>query len=536
MVEFFFSFLQATFIYIIIGKIIINDKKINLIESTLLGLIIFSFFSVLINFFFPLNQFTNTIVIITIIILFKIKKKIISRNDFVIFLLISLVSFFITIYDTVNRPDAYLYHFPYIQILNNEKIILGLSNLHFRFAHISIAQYLSASNYTYLTNQSSILSPIAIFWSLILFYYLNDIWKLINKNDDISIGKIFSVFILIYITYKINRYGEFGNDMMGHLTIFFIVSKFLYHKTSDKFNLFLICTLSVFAIVNKIFLAISIILPLYIVLKEKISFLKTIFNLPLILIIIWLLKNILISGCVIYPAKQLCFNNIIWTNLTQIEREAQSGEAWAKGWPQRNNKEITMKDFNKKFNWIEAWSKEHLQLILKTIIPYILIILISFIFTRTKMSENFYEKNKLILVLFFSFIGSFLFFSKFPLYRYGYSYLIIFIISIFTYLFFKYINKKKFLKFSKIVFFLCIAILISKQMYRVVKFYSFRDATPSINTDKNATKKFEKIFFNEDFHYYLSNTECMYDMFPCTNQKPTNLKFKKKYSYKILYN
>ena len=32
----------------------------------------------------------------------------------------------------------YLYHLPYTSILNNEKIIIGLSNIHFRFAHTSI--------------------------------------------------------------------------------------------------------------------------------------------------------------------------------------------------------------------------------------------------------------------------------------------------------------------------------------------------------------------------------------------------------------
>ena len=46
----------------------------------------------------------------------------------------------------VYRPDAGLYHLPYIGILNSEKIILGLSNLHFRYAHTSILQYFSAAS------------------------------------------------------------------------------------------------------------------------------------------------------------------------------------------------------------------------------------------------------------------------------------------------------------------------------------------------------------------------------------------------------
>ena len=53
--------------------------------------------------------------------------------------------FLLTIsYDGTYRPDAGLYHLPYISILNENKIIIGLSNIHFEFGHVSILQYLSA--------------------------------------------------------------------------------------------------------------------------------------------------------------------------------------------------------------------------------------------------------------------------------------------------------------------------------------------------------------------------------------------------------
>ena len=46
-------------------------------------------------------------------------------------------------YSNEYRPDAGFYHIPYIQILNENKIILGLANIHSRFGHVSIIQYLS---------------------------------------------------------------------------------------------------------------------------------------------------------------------------------------------------------------------------------------------------------------------------------------------------------------------------------------------------------------------------------------------------------
>ena len=510
-----------------------KNRVISFIDSTIFSLILFSFINVLTNFFFPLNQITNTIIYLLIIFFsFFIKEELYFNRKifFSILLLISIIGFFLVIFDTVNRPDAYLYHLPYSQILNNEKIIIGLSNLHFRFAHISIIQYLSSSNFTWINNASSILSPMAIFWSLILIYFAHDILKIIKKDEVFSIGKLFSIFALIYISYKINRYGEFGNDAVGHLTIFYIVSKFIYHKEGDKINFYIICVLCVFAIANKIFFAISLIIPFYILIREKLNILKIFFSLPTFLLMLWLIKNILISGCAIYPIKETCFDNLTWTNFDQIEREAVSGEAWAKAWPERYDKKISMEEFNKNFNWISAWSKKHLKIIVKIILPYFLLILIILIFSSDKNDKRA-RNAKLSIILLFSLIGSIIFLFKFPLYRYGYSYLIIFIISLNIYVFEKYVNINKFMNICKITLIFCIITLISKQTIRIIKHHNISSPVPILSTEKS----YKKIYVNNEFYYFLTEKECMYKVYPCTSLIAKNLKFKKKHNYKILY-
>ena len=59
-------------------------------------------------------------------------------------LIVAFISTAIISYDNVYRPDAGLYHLPYIQILQENKILIGLTNLYVRFGHTSIIQYLSA--------------------------------------------------------------------------------------------------------------------------------------------------------------------------------------------------------------------------------------------------------------------------------------------------------------------------------------------------------------------------------------------------------
>ena len=62
---------------------------------------------------------------------------------------------------------------PYSQILNEYKIIPGISNLHFRFGHVSIFQYLSSFNYTFFSELNGLLVPPALFCITIFLYFLS---------------------------------------------------------------------------------------------------------------------------------------------------------------------------------------------------------------------------------------------------------------------------------------------------------------------------------------------------------------------------
>ena len=143
---FFISIFITNFFYLVLGKLIFNkyfeERKNNTFESAILGVVIASFLSLLINFFFPLNLVNNSIVFIIIILVFFLKKNNLNNKDYLFLLVSTCTSFLLILYDNEYRPDAALYHLPYVQILNENKIILGLSNLHSRFAHISILQYL----------------------------------------------------------------------------------------------------------------------------------------------------------------------------------------------------------------------------------------------------------------------------------------------------------------------------------------------------------------------------------------------------------
>ena len=143
-----------------------NNNTFDISLTSLFGLISLSLISLLINFFLPLNQQTNTVVLIILILSLLITNpnflKIINQKIVINFVIISSLGVFLMLLlSKIYTPDAGMYHIPYINILNENKIIIRLSNLHHRYGHISIMQYLSALHFNYLFGINGIVIPLA---------------------------------------------------------------------------------------------------------------------------------------------------------------------------------------------------------------------------------------------------------------------------------------------------------------------------------------------------------------------------------------
>ena len=146
------------------GIVFVKKDKKSLKEiylSVFFGAIILSFIAIIANFFISLNQTFNSIILILVLTfgtIFIFKKKIFYQSIYVS-ILISLISTLILTFDTIYRPDGSMYHLPYTKIINDNKIIFGISNIHFRFGHTSILQYLNAIFNNYIFNSKGIIIP-----------------------------------------------------------------------------------------------------------------------------------------------------------------------------------------------------------------------------------------------------------------------------------------------------------------------------------------------------------------------------------------
>ena len=547
MMIFFFKVLITVGFYTILGKVLVHkifkNEKSNLIDTSIIGIISASIIPLIVNFLLPLSLINNSVILFAIFSIFLILKLKLKKIDYLFILIASILSFIIILYDNEYRPDAGLYHLPYTQILNEQNVPIGLTNLHSRFGHISIIQYLSAFNLNIFTNEIGIIIPISIIFSFIYLYFLHDIYKLLNKKEKFSLGKLFSVFIVIYISYKINRYSEFGNDAPAHLMFFYFISKFLYFKDYSLDNIKSIYLYIVYLFLNKVFFILTFVLLLYFFQKNKKIFFKSILSLPTIIIFLWITKNVLISGCMIYPMKITCFESLNWTNLELISSAEIEGEAWAKAWPQNIDKNLTMEEFTKNFKWLDAWLSVHFKHIIKILLPYLIaiILLLSYLTDiKKKSSNNLISSHKYFFLMLFSLTSTIIFFLKFPTYRYGYSYLIflIFMASVWS---FKFINQKRFLSMCKVLIPISLIVIISKQLLRYQENYKLKDYIPNhIFVDKKKYEaKYKKYTLSNNFIIYYSENECFYGLAPCTNYKygidTKKLKHKKKLIFNIIH-
>ena len=545
MFELFFFSILSVVITTPFGFILFNQSNntINLSNQLIYGTIVISFIALLINFFFPLNSTSNTLILILpLLIILKNPKTYFSLNFLRFVTFSSLIMFLLVAKSNIYRPDAILYHLPYTDILNNEKIIFGLSNLHFRYAHISIIQYFSAFFNNFIFGSKGIILAIAIIASATIINFLSYAINYI-KLKNFNFHSFYIFFILIFIAYKMNRYGEYGNDAPTHFLFFFLISEIIqsFNNKNIKFcsNKLL---LAIFIILNKITMAFAIFLPFIFLKKEQFWYIckNPKFYFSILFLALWLLKNIIVSGCVVYPISQLCFKNLEWTNINLTKKVSQENEAWTKAWPDfKNDNNISQEEYSSKFRWIKTWSNSHLKKIIKILVPYIIFLiafylLVDFKYKNKKVFNHNIHHKKIVTLFSLMVVFSIIWFLKVPVYRYGYSYFVSFFALFFAYIcVYKYPIKENFYKFYRfcLIFFSIIFILKN-----TVKIFN--------PEDMNFTSFFPKIIFLEksnikkiqlnDFIYNESNNMCGYNYSPCTHYQKLKLKSKKYFNYTVI--
>ncbi len=477
----FYNFVALFFIYLVFfltvygygkiaEKLFLKNLDLSHGEYGIFGFVLIYLVVTFIHFFSPINNFISVVFfalgIVSFFLLFNIKNKKIKKenlNYIFIFLLFILIS-------TTNNhhDDLYIFVLPIINYMQDFKVVFGLINLNDYVGQgHSLYEIMSIFKIPYLNNRAYFLIPI-----LFLHFFIILLFDTYKKNKSFFV-KNFIFFLIIVLSLRFNRSKEFGTDLSVLCLLFYIqlnIIKFIFEN-----NLKLLlksCLAFVFALVLKIYSFVSFFyLLIFILLAKKNLFdiasknKKIVFFISTILILT-VVKNIIVSGCIVYPIKTTCFDKNVfkWSITKEIAGDRKEFySAQVMGWKSytkniNKKKFISSKDYLSlgKVTHFKALAKDgDFEKILSGIFIVIFFILIIFFAKGNfeKLKIKVFEKT---IIVFISLLPFLIWLMMFPQSRYGYYAYLSFFIIMFFYQFkgSKKINSNfvKFIIFSLLVF------------------------------------------------------------------------------------
>ena len=324
----------------------------------LLGFLFLYFISLIIHFFININEIIVFLVLFIGFILFSyfyFKNKFLRKKiHYFVFLLILFLPLGII---ADPSEDFFFYYIPYLEYLYKSKLIVGLVNLNdiLAFSTNSLFDILVFFKIPFYFAQGYSLI-ILIFY----LFFLNLLIDLIVKNKK----NLFYIFILIFSLISFAKLRDFGTTSPPQFLLILLTCLiYLSYKKGFTEEIFLKITFLIFFAVILRFNSI-IALPLIFILVT-INFKKSLkyffnnklylFSLSLIFTL-FLLKNVLISGCFIYPAHKTCFNELSWSpNLEVTKMKYSKLVADSKGWTFYAKKNF---EINEKFVWENLEKKD----------------------------------------------------------------------------------------------------------------------------------------------------------------------------------
>ena len=106
-----------------------------------------------------------------------------------------------------------------------------------------------------------------------------------------------------------------------------------------------------------------------------------------LLTLCYFLKNILISGCFIYPFSFTCLSDLSWNNKEIASNVLLLVEASTKSYDKYLGS-LNIIDYVNNFNWLSTWFQRNIEEFNNYILTSLLTILLFFISSKTKKKLN----------------------------------------------------------------------------------------------------------------------------------------------------
>ena len=507
---------------------LIFDTKATIIYP-IIGLIFFGNLLIIANFFVELeNNFLYVFLILLLIpnfignnkVIFKISNVLTFEN---IFLYIFIPGILLISSSDINfHYDAAYYHLNHQNWLRSSNLIIGSVNIFWPFGMSSIYEYISSmlwSNNSLIYLHFLNLIFLQFLFSFIFYHLFN------STNKNFKFTSIFLVLFSIFDNFGIagGRNGfvyiqEIGKQDTTVAILFCITSILILDKIqkrhASKIDIVLISLLVFFIFEIKvsgvIIFILYFILIFTLIRNNKYSFRNLIYlQSPTIFFgLIWSLKSIMTTGCLIFPLSFTCYESFWWYEIGSTERvEAYTTATSFSFMEYFLNDNLNFLDWVNYFLFSETnstFSNYYLSVYSNFLISFVILLFIKyFLFNKKVLDKRF----KLILLAYTTLSIVYLIFYG-PIPRYSMGILITIICSIGF-----FVDSEK-VKISKYVFY-SLFIMSIGLLPRAASYENFIENKEIALFDPRIESQYIEVQINENWIKPASGDRCWINL-KCT--------------------
>ena len=324
---------------------ITNFHKYEITE-VIIGFAVLSILAGIINLFAPLTTLVNLTVLFVGWLLFIVRCRWIAAEQIKLSHIISSVIWLIIVAFAASQSsrvgDTGLYHTQSIKWMNENPTPLGLANLHGRFGFNSA--WLSIAAILQLPPKDE---GIFIINALLMWFYGITVYGRLAatlRNRKWLLGDTFLLLTPIasqgfYVySYVSSASPDLAVIILTFLSVFMAL-KALDHEIEMSYAIWATLFTAAFAITIKISSAALLFIPmsmLFLTAYRRIQLVKKpllrlSYWCAIIIMIPWMARNFLLSGCLVYPVEFTCVPLVSWTvSSAQVEYETAFIRSWAR--------------------------------------------------------------------------------------------------------------------------------------------------------------------------------------------------------------
>lgn len=208
--------------------------------------------------------------------------------------------------------DASYYHHQFVRWIEEYGTVPGLANLELRFGFNSNYLLLSAP----FTLRFIFGEPVYLIQSLLSAYIVCWIISYTIKTNHSLKGFVLLVIYLLFFSFLVHALHDSSTDVIPALISFYLACRIILYpkELSNKYLLYVLVPIAL--VTFKLSIAPFAIISLYIfyvILKQKdYRALATLIFLASLVIIPWLIRNVIISGYLIFPLDTVNFFSFDW--------------------------------------------------------------------------------------------------------------------------------------------------------------------------------------------------------------------------------